>query len=120
MPKLFTVGVLPFQNHGGIVPAEYGRIQGLVIIGRKRVRQQNRWQAEIRDLTQASRTGARNDQVCRSIYILHLVVESSDERRNSLLLILIVNKLVFLASSQVDELHRLHCEMVQSSYYGFV
>src|SRR5258708_13347414 len=108
MAKLFAVRVGSFKNLSGVIPTEDRRIQRLVVIGRKRVWHQNRWQPEVRDLTQTGGSRASDDQICRSVHILPLVVEPSDKPRNSLLLISIVNELVIFPSGQFYKLPRPH------------
>ncbi len=118
--QLFTVRVGSFQDRSGIVPAEDSCIQRLVVVARKRVRNQDRRQSEVSDLTETRGSRASDDQICRSVYIFHLVVEGSNKGGNPLLPISIVDELVILTPGQVDKLHRLQRESMQGSYDSFV
>src|SRR5260370_33163627 len=88
--------------------------------GRKRIRNQDCRQTEVRDLGETSCARSGNGDVRNGVDFFHSMVESAHESGNSFLLITFVNVVLIFLSGQMDELDGPLCKPGQGRQYRLV
>src|ERR1700730_11361584 len=88
-----------------------------MIFGRKRIRNQDCRQTEVRDLGETSCARSGDGDVRNGVDFFHSMVESAHESGESFLLITFVNVVLVFLSGQMDELDRPRCKSRQGRQY---